>query len=103
MLKELTVLSATASTGIDPITNKPVLPGFVVKLQTKEDKSVVTAFGTKTSATQETYYMKLDTAPAVGFKAPLEMDDFKVVERPYTITEGPDAGTTIMLKWLHIK
>lgn len=74
--------------------------GFIVKLQTKEDKSISTPFGHKTSTVQSTYYMKLDTAPAIGFQAEFDIATMNVVEREFTI---PDSGEIVQLKWLHIK
>lgn len=84
-------------------------PGFIVKLQSKEDKSVATAFGTKTSSQQTTYYIKLDSAPEVGFTADMDLTPFRVEERPTTITDNDAQSTTfgeeiiIQCKWLHVK
>ena len=79
--------------------------GFILKLQHKEvAKTVTTAFGNKTQESQATYYMKVDNAVALGFKADLDISQFRVVERPYVV-EDPTSelnGQTIQLKWLHL-
>lgn len=79
--------------------------GFILKLQNKDEKVMETAFGTKTQATQETYYMKVDKpAIKVGKSADLDISDFKVVERPYEIDDEENGGKkTISLKWLQIR
>lgn len=90
----LTVIKATATKKGD---------GFITKLQNKQDKSVTTAFGKKTATTQVTYYAKFDEQKPAGFTAELDLDMFRVEERPYEIPEGENKGVTIMNKWLHIK
>ena len=76
--------------------------GFVLTLKelgTSMAKS--TPFGdTKTNPVKATYYMKTDTAPAVGFEAEIDLDDYDIIERPFT---PEDSDTEITLKWLHIK
>ena len=79
--------------------------GFILKLQNKSTKEVETLFGKKASDHQETYYMKVaDNSAKVGFTAGLDLSQFKIVERPYTIDdENSDInGQTIQLKWLQI-
>ena len=78
--------------------------GFILKLQNKEEKSIETPFGKKTQTSQNTYYMKVDEECAVGTEAELNVDDFNVIERQYTIDdESSDLhGETIQLKWLSI-
>lgn len=103
----LTCISSTATQKQD---------GFIVKLQTTADKSVVTAFGSKTQKSQTTYYIKLDTPVKVGFSAPLDLDMFTIVERPFDlevdatpanpamgIAAEPARTETVLLKWLQIK
>lgn len=79
--------------------------GEILKLQNKQEgKTLKTAFGTKTQNVQITYYMKVDECPLkVGSKETLDLDMFNIVERPFTIEEGENAGSDIILKWLQIK
>ena len=79
--------------------------GFIVTAQRKDTKTVMTAFGvSKTGGSQETYYVKLSAQPTVT-EVELELDDWKIVERPFTITDesSDNFGKTIPLKWLHLK
>lgn len=78
--------------------------GFINKLQNKSEISVETPFGNKTQTQQTTYYMKTDTQAKVGFKADLDVAQFDVVERMYTVEdESSDLhGQEIPLKWLQI-
>lgn len=94
-LIQLSVVSATPSSN----------GGFIVKLQNKSSSMVQTPFGMKTSTKQQTYYMKLDSAPQVGFSAPLDIDLFNVVERSHTIEDvtSDKNGESISLKWLQSK
>lgn len=91
----LTVKSCTASSN----------GGFILKLQNKSTKEITTPFGKKVSDHQETYYMKVaDNSARVGFNADLDLSQFNIVERPYTI-DDPNSdinGQTIQLKWLQI-
>jgi hypothetical protein len=74
--------------------------GYVLTLKHKSDsESVATPFGNTTkSDTLNTYYMKVEDAPENGFSAQLDLDDYTIVERPFTTESGKD----LMLKWLHI-
>lgn len=85
----LTVVSATLSSN----------GGFIHKLQNKTSTVVDTPFGKKTQDSQVTYYMKLDDAAPIGMQAEIDIDNFKVVERPYTV---PDTGEVLELKWLQL-
>lgn len=86
----LTVTKATASTN----------GGFILKLV--NDSSMVTPFGNKKQT--KTLYMKVETAPKVGFKADLDLDMFVIVPREYQIPEDAEenAGEIIMLDWLQL-
>lgn len=79
--------------------------GFILKLQNKSTKEIATPFGKKVSDHQETYYMKVaENTCQVGFKAEMDLSQFNIVERPYTI-DDPNSdinGQTIQLKWLQI-
>jgi hypothetical protein len=78
--------------------------GHILKLQHKESKSIDTPFGKKTQESQETYYMKVDDAGQLGFKAELDISQFRVIERDFTV-EDPQSdlnGQTIQLKWLSL-
>ena len=78
--------------------------GHILKLQHKESKYIDTPFGKKTQESQETYYMKVDNPGQVGFKADLDLAQFRVIERDFTV-EDPNSdlnGQTIQLKWLSI-
>ncbi len=78
---------------------------FILKLQHKSSKQMQTPFGMKTVEHQETYYMKTDTSPGIGFSAELDPNTFIIKERDYLV-EDPNSdmnGQTIQLKWLHLK
>ena len=78
--------------------------GYIVKLQHSSTKNEKTPFGVKTQKVQHTFYMKLDDAPEVGFKADMNLDEWRITERPYIIDDETSDmhGQTIMLKWLHM-
>jgi len=79
--------------------------GFVLKLQNKSTKEIVTPFGKKVSDHQETYYMKVaENACQVGFKADLDLSQFNIIERPFVVTDEQSdlKGQTLQLKWLQI-
>lgn len=79
--------------------------GFIVTAQRKDSKTVMTAFGvSKQGGSQETYYVKLTAQPTVT-EVELELDDWKIVERPFTISDesSENYGKTVQLKWLHLK
>lgn len=79
--------------------------GHILKLQNKDVKSAETPFGLKTQKTQHTFYMKVDAvAGKVGDKHEMNLDEFKIIERPYTIDDdtSENNGDEIMLKWLSI-
>ena len=78
--------------------------GHIIKLQHKDSKSIDTPFGKKTQESQETYYMKVDNPGTVGFKADLDLSNFRVIERDFTINDPKSDlnGQTIQLKWLSL-
>lgn len=76
--------------------------GFILKLQHREIKSSKTPFGLKTQPVQHTFYMKVAEECEVGFKAEMNVNDMRIVEREFTIPEGDNAGEVVMLKWLHL-
>lgn len=91
---QLEVVKSTASTK----------GGHILKLQHKESKSIETPFGKKTQESQETYYMKVDNPGTVGFKAELDLSQFRIIERDFKV-EDPNSdlnGQTIQLKWLSL-
>ena len=79
--------------------------GAILKLVHKEDKSLQTPFGMKTSTTQQTFYMKVDQPVALNTKGELDPATFSVVERPFVINDPQSDmnGQEVMLKWLHLK
>lgn len=84
--------------------------GYVLKLQNKDDKVMVSPFGTTTQKKQVTYYMKVGTPVTLGFKGIINPDNYKVTEMPYEIPEfGEDgitanvnAGEIVQNKWLFL-
>lgn len=103
---------------VEKATQTTKKDGYILKLVSKEEKSMQTPFGLKVQASQTTFYMKTLTAPAVGFEAEMNPDDLNVVERPHDImveeeraitTDGVESKEmvkvpkTIQLKWLHLK
>jgi hypothetical protein len=78
--------------------------GYINKLQHKSTISATTPFGAKTQPVQHTFYMKTDTPVKPGFKASLNLDEYRITERPYDIDDASSDlnGQTIMLKWLHL-
>lgn len=77
--------------------------GFILTLKTDKIKHTEeTAFGKKTTETQKTYYMKVDEQQPVGKQGELDLSQFRIVPRPFTIPEGEFAGKEVMLDWLHL-
>lgn len=101
--------------------------GYIITLQSKETKTMDTPFGKKVQESQLTYYMKVTEAQPVGKEAPMDVDLFEIVERPYVIPATPASyaanpaqpdptlpnhllitapaqpEVTVALKWLQIK
>lgn len=84
--------------------------GFIATLQNRTIITVASAFGDVMKTTQTTYYVKLASAPAVGLKAPLDMETFDVTERDYIVPPlnaqglpNENAGEVLPLKWLSPK
>lgn len=77
--------------------------GYILKLQHHETKSVKTPFGLKVQPLQITFYMKVTEECKVSFKAVMDVDTMRIVERPFIMPENADnAGEVVMLKWLHL-
>jgi hypothetical protein len=66
--------------------------------EVKTKEPVATPFGTTNrSSYGETFYMKVQEAPEKGFEAEVDLDNFRIVERPFTTSDGKE----IVLKWLY--
>jgi hypothetical protein len=90
---KLTCISSTASSN----------GGFILKLQNKDVQTIATPFGEKTQGKQQTYYMKVDGPCKVGLIAPLDLDQFKIVERVFDRpTEIEGVKEPVTLKWLQL-
>ena len=76
---------------------------FCNKLQAKDEQSAATVFGTATSVRQNTVYLFTDKQNAVGTKGMLDLNQFDIVTKPFTIPNGDDAGTVVDLKYLYPK
>ncbi len=77
--------------------------GHILKLQNKEAKEMITPFGKKKVDSQTTYYMKVEEAQKVGFKADLDVDQFKVVDREFVPEDAVAGAPALILKWLQLK
>lgn len=75
--------------------------GFILKLQHTHMLEKVTPFGKKVQPVQKTFYMKTAEQCEIGFTADMNLDEWRITERPFDIVDG-DAVTPVMLKWLHI-
>ena len=64
---------------------------------------VVSAFGSTTSSSQETYYLFTDKQNAVGFSAQLDLDQFDVVTKPFGMAKEDGTVENINLKYLYPK
>ena len=73
--------------------------GFVTKLSRTE--TVETEFGSKTK--KETYYVSGSKQMEKGKSIAIDLDSWRIAEYPFELTEGENAGSVIMLKWLHLK
>lgn len=73
--------------------------GFILKLQHQSTKEMKTPFGKKVQPIQHTFYMKVADECEVGFKAEMNLDDMRIIERDYEI---PETGEIVLLKWLHL-
>lgn len=92
-IKELTVVSSNVTTNNN----------FCNKLQAKTTRTVATAFGNNTSEQQETYYLFTDKANQVGFKAPLDLANFDIVNKPFDMPQADGTIEKITLKYLYPK
>jgi len=93
MEKKFTVVSST----------KTQNGTFCNKIVNKSVASIDTDFGVVEQNRQETYYMFTNEQNQVGSIGQLDPNDFKIVEKLYTIPN--DDGTTeeIILKYLYPK
>lgn len=87
-----------AKVSAQPTTNG----NYIHTVKTEGKKEVV--FGVEKPASQLTYFIALPSAVPVGTEDNLDLDKFRVEERPYEVADQ-DTGEmkTLMLKWLHIK
>lgn len=78
--------------------------GFINKLVHKSTKSIDTPFGKKTQPVQHTFYMKTDEAVPADTQAEMNLDEFRITERSFEVTDSTSElfGTELQLKWLHI-
>jgi hypothetical protein len=77
--------------------------GFILKLQHKSEITQKTPFGLKKVPVNHTFYMKVSEECKVGFEAPMNLDDFRIVERVFEVEDDTTNETTTMwLKWLHL-
>lgn len=105
---------------VEKSTQTKIKDGYILKLVSKEEKSLQTPFGLKVQQSQTTFYMKTQSTPGVGFEAEMDVETLNVIERPHDIIvdeerEITDEATgavtkqvvkvpkTIQLKWLHLK
>jgi hypothetical protein len=65
----------------------------------KTEGKTVNVLGVNKTSGQLTYFLALPQAVKVGTEHEINMDEFRVEERPFTT---PD-NETLMLKWLHIR
>jgi len=63
----------------------------------------VTVFGQKKTVKRTFYIGGMPTEAKAGTELKEDIKKFEIVERPFTLEEGDNAGETIMLKWLHAK
>ena len=70
----------------------------------KTEGKTIQVLGQEKVSGQITYFIALAKPTKVGTEHELDMDMFRVEERPYEVA-NPDTGEkqTLMLKWLHIK
>lgn len=75
---------------------------YIHSVKTEGKKETV--LGVEKSSSQLTYFIALPKPVAVGTTDNLDLDKFRVEERPYEVADT-DTGEmkTLMLKWLHIK
>jgi hypothetical protein len=77
--------------------------GFVNTIVSETSKSVIVFGQEKTETVTRTYYIKTPKPIAVNAKAELDLDNFRIVERPYTfVDEETGEEKTIACKWLHL-
>jgi hypothetical protein len=88
---------------VNKVSSKPSKNGNYIHTVKTEGKTVKVLGVDKTSG-QLTYFIALPSAVAVGSEHELDMDQFTVTERPYTVKDQTTGeNVTLQLKWLHIK
>ena len=69
----------------------------------KTGGKTVNVLGVDKVSSQLTYFIALPKAVAAGTEHELDLDQFRVEERPYEVAdEQTGEMKTLMLKWLHI-
>ena len=91
MEKTFTVVSST------PTQNG----AFCNKIANKSEVTVQTAFGTMRQNRQETYYLFTESQNSVGSTGRLDPDNFRIVEKSYTIPDDDGSAKEITLKYLY--
>ena len=76
--------------------------GFILKLQHQHLIEKVTPFGKKSQPVQHTFYMKVAESCAVDFTAEMNLDEWKITERPFEFTDEDSVVQNVNLKWLHL-
>lgn len=90
---QLTVISST------PTKNGT----FCNKLQNKSEISQDSVFGAAKQERQKTYYLFTDQQNKVGMVGDLNLDNFDVIEKPFTIANEDGSTEDIVLSYLYPK
>ena len=88
---------------VSKCSTKPSKNGNFIHTLKTEGK-VVNVLGQEKVSGQLTYFIALAKPTPVGSEHELDMDLFRVEERPYEVADtATGALVKLMLKWLHIK
>jgi len=88
---------------VSKVSSKPSKNGNYIHTVKTEGKTV-NALGVDKVSGQLTYFIALPKAVKVGSEHELDMDQFRVEERPYEVADTTTGEMQkLMLKWLHIK
>lgn len=75
--------------------------GFILKLVHSHTIEKKTPFGNKVQPVQHTFYMKVQDECKPDFAADMNLDEWRITERPFVIDENGEEKE-ILLKWLHL-
>lgn len=88
---------------VSKVSTTPSKNGNYIHTVKTEGKKV-NVLGVEKVSGALTYFVALPSAVAVGTEHDIDMDQFRIEERPYEVADAATGEVqTLQLKWLHIK